>query len=595
MTMETSIRLCPILLLVPIMIAGACTSEREESMPAPLAESPSARPGSVADDAFSTAEDTTRFLTQATFGPRPNEVASLTGGSAAQWFRDQLAISPSHITPRVLEERAKLGTPQEDGEAFGESVTLGFWQNASSGPDQLRQRMAWALSQILVVSNAPTELLADIPETLSYYQDLLIDGAFDSYRDLLTEVSYSPAMAYYLTYLGSEKANPATGRMPDENYARELMQLFTIGVAEMGLDGQPRPRAGQAETYDNRDVSGLARVFTGLGLVNPVSDEPWGAFPASFRTRLVFDEVKHSPEAKSFLGTTIAANTPGPESLRLALDALFAHPNVAPFVGRQLIQRFVTSAPSPAYVARVARSFERGRFTLPDRSEIGSGARGDLGATLAAILFDEEARRPLPPQAPSFGKIREPILRVTAWVRAFGVEEITPLYLLFIYDTSGPRRLMQHPYRAPSVFNFFRPGYLAPGTMTGRAGLTTPELQIVNASTIPGYGNFMYRLVTRRPDRLGEGETEDLSLRGLSVDSARRSFMPNYTEELALALDPSRLVEHLDRKLTYGTMSEKTKGRIAQTLQRLPPDNPERRVHLAIWMAMTSPDFLVQK
>ncbi|MEL6186573.1 MAG: DUF1800 family protein, partial [Myxococcota bacterium] len=435
--------------------------------------------------------------------------------------------------------------------------------------------------------------LADIPDALSHYQDLLITGAFGNFHDLLTEVSYSPAMAYYLTYLGSEKADPATGRRPDENYARELMQLFTLGVEEIGLDGSSQPREGRTETYDNRDVTGLAKVFTGLGLVNPVPDEPWGAYPDSFRARLVFDASKHSSAAKSFLGTTIPAHTPGPESLRMALDAIFAHPNVAPFISRQLIQRFVTSAPSPAYVSRVAQAFERGQYDLPDGVGVGTGRRGDLAATLAATLFDTEARASAP--APSFGKVREPILRLTAWVRAFDVSGITPLYILPLYDTSRPQRLNQHPYRAPSVFNFFRPGYVASGTLSGQAGRTAPELQIVNASTIPAYANFIHEFIVRNPESLGEGEREDLADRGLDLVAAQNSFLPDYTSELAFAANPPALVEHLDGKLTYGTMSRTTHERIVRALELVPAGEAERRVHVAVWMTMTTPEFLVQR
>lgn len=577
---------------VLLTLAWACSPD---SGPAPGpngtpdAGSPTPRP----DGSFATPETTSRFLTQATFGPRPRDVETLTGGSASNWVRAQLAIEPTLLTPAVLRERNKLNTSEEDGEAFGESVTLAFWQNTISAPDQLRQRMAWALSQIFVVSNAAGELLADMPEGLSYFQDQLILGAFGNLRDLLTEVTYAPAMAYYLTYLGSRKANPVTGQMPDENYARELMQLFTIGVVEMGPDGQPRPRNGRSETYDNGDVTGLAKVFTGMRLANPVPDEPWGALPPSFRTRLVFDESQHSTASKTFLGTTIPENTPGPESVRLALDALFAHPNVAPFIGRQLIQRFVTSAPQPAYVGRVSRAFETGSYTLPDGGSVGTGRRGDLEATLMAVLFDEEARDLS--SRPDIGKVREPLLRMTAWVRSFDVGEISPLYLLPAYDTASPLALKQHPYRSPSVFNFFRPGYVAPGTRSGQAGMTAPELQIVSASTVPGYANFLYRFVTRSPDAFSEGELEDFEARGLSLDAARRSFMPDYTAELARASDPVRLVDHLSAKLTYGTMSSSTKARIVAALEALPGGDPERRVQLAVWMAMISPDFLVQR
>ena len=519
----------------------------------------------------------------------------MTGTSASKWFRDQLQTPASLLLPAVTAQRQALDDDRPELDFFlFESTTHSFWANAIAGPDQLRQRMAWALSQILVVSNGGGELLSDLPEAVAYFEDKLIEGAFGNFRDLLTEVTYAPAMGHYLTYLGSEKANPETGRMPDENYARELLQLFTIGVVELSMNGETISRNGRTETYDNRDVTGLARVFTGLVLEQAASEEEELELEMQFSRRLIFNPDAHSSREKSFLGTTIAADTSGADSVRLALDAVFAHPNVAPFIGRQLIQRFITSAPEPAYVERVARTFEAGSYTLPDGTTVGDGRRGDLTATLAAVLFDDEARSETNLTSERFGKIREPILRVTAWARAFGVGEITPQYLERLNETSSPTALQQHPYRAPSVFNFYRPGYIAPGTLTGQAGLTAPELQLVNASTVPGYANFLYEIIARNEESFDEETLDELEGLGFDRNEVQRSFIPDYHDERALAGDPPRLVDHLDARLSYGTMSSETRARIAATIANLDEEDPETRVHMAIWMVMTSPDFLVQ-
>ena len=576
------------------------------SSPAPAGPDGGGPPGSATDAVFATNASTSRFLTQATFGPRPVDVAALTGSSASAWFRAQLDAPVSLLLP-TLDEAAELyeerveADPESVAEAFlFEATTHGFWRHALRGEDQLRQRMAWALAQIFVVSNGGGEVLSDVPSAVAYFEDGLIAGAFGNFRDLLTHVTYAPAMGYYLTFLGSQKADPATGRQPDENYARELLQLFTIGVLELGPDGVPVTREGRTETYTNDDITGLARVFTGFhldatGIENraDVREDPAG-YPELWRMPLRVYPSRHSDREKSFLGATIPPGTPGDESVRLALDAIFAHPNVAPFIGRQLIQRFVTTAPDPAYVARVAAAFEAGTATLADGSQVGSGSRGDLAATLAAVLFDDAARGPEGLADTSFGKVREPMLRYAAFARAFIPEDrLTPRFYFELNDTSQPEALAQHPYRARSVFNFYRPGYVAPGTESGAAGLTAPELQLVNATTVPGYANFMFFSVTREAWGLEPEDEEGLTAE--ERDAARQAFVPDYAAELALAGAPAALLSHLDARLTYGAMPAARRAALAALVAQLDAGDELARVHLAVWLVLTSPEFLVQR
>ncbi|MEM1153856.1 MAG: DUF1800 family protein [Pseudomonadota bacterium] len=585
----------------PPPVAGPAPNPTDPS-PAPTpapAPTPMPEPDPIMP-AFASAPSTARFLTQATFGPTLSEINTLTGTEASAWFLRQIEEEPNYLLP-VVDELMSLDDDDEGAPLAGEATTFGFWRSAIAGADQLRQRMAFALSELLVVSNGGGELLTDVPEAVAYYQDRLIEHALGNYRDLLEDVTYSPAMGYYLTYMGSEKGDPVTGRMPDENYARELMQLFTIGVVELNADGTPRlDAAGQPiETYDNSDVTGLARVFTGLD-VDPqyfFADEDEG-LPLGYAFPMAVYPERHSALEKAFLNTVIPENTPASQSITLALDHIFAHPNVAPFIARQLIQRLVSSNPTPAYTARVAAAFEAGSYRLPSGVRVGDGRRGDLAATAAAILFDAEARTLAGVEG---GKIREPILRFTHWARAFQVREVTPEYRDSLWDTSSPLDLGQHPYRAPSVFNFFRPGHIAQGSLTGERGLNAPELQIVNASTVPGFANFMFDFIFFEGEDVDVEELQEFFDEDgypLDANRARESFDPDYSAEAALADSPAALVDRLDLLLTYGTLSQNTRTQIVKLLEQLPAEEPWERVDVArfaVFMMMTSPDYLVQR
>ena len=601
--------------------------------PTPTTPAPTvpANPGtaSVADNAFADSASTARFLTQATFGPVPAEILALNGSSASQWVLDQFNMSPTLVRPvqTNLSNMADAATapncaqgdetcdPDEPVEnaffdVIGMAPYLAFWTNAVSAPDQLRQRMAYALSQIFVVSGAGGDFLGDSPDIMATYMDVLNAGALGNYRDLMEAVTYNPAMGYWLTYWGNQKGDPATGRVPDENYAREVMQLFTIGLVMLNMDGTEQLDAnGQAiETYSNADVTGLARVFTGLSIDCPTfttGDECNDPDPEAEATEYEFQPYTvpmkaypefHSSLEKTFLGTTIPANTGPTESITIALDTLFNHQNVPPFVARQLIQRFTTSDPAPDYVERVATAFANGAYTLPNGTMVGDGRRGDLQATLSAVLFDEVARSSTATMDNSFGKVREPVIRFTNWARAFPLLGANPTYSQSLYFTRESGALSQQAYQAPSVFNFYRPGFVAPGTLSGAAGMTVPELQIVNAASTPGYVNFMNQFI------VGDGaqfywdtETDGPLPTGVTEADLSSSFVPDYSTELNLAADPTALVDRLNSLLVYGSMSEETRQNIVQTVEQIPAEFADKRVHLGVLMTMTSPDYLVQR
>ena len=579
--------------------------------PAPTPTPPPTPSGS--SEAFATAEATSRFLTQATFGPKSSDVSALTGTDASEWFVAELNKPASFSMPIINEYLAMVNEDDESVTLREYAATFAFWRNAIEGNDQLRQRMAFALSQILVVSDSGGEALLDVPEGLGYVQDIFARNAFGNYRDILEEVTYSPAMGYFLTYLDNQKADPQTGRMPDENYAREILQLFTLGLVELNGDGTPKTRNGaEIELYTNSDVTELAKVFTGLDVetmdrsrYSSIDDALGEDFDrTAMGRRLIVNENLHSKEPKEFLNCRIPAGAMVNESIDRALDCLMDHPNIAPFISRQLIQRFTTSNPDPEYVTRVSSAFEAGEYTLPNGSAVGAGRKGDLAATLAAILFDESVRSDEALSNPEFGKIREPVLRFTHWARAFDMPASRPEYATEFYDLSPPNALSQHPYRARSVFNFYRPGFVAPGTESGARAMTVPELQIVNASSSTGYINFVTFLGRGAMGALEVDERRaELQELDIQIDNAllETMFIPDYSEELKLANDPAVLVDHLNALLTYNSMSQDTRTGIISALDGINLSNDEdqegrsERVAVAVMLIMSSPDYLVQR
>ncbi|AXN33766.1 DUF1800 domain-containing protein [Vibrio coralliilyticus] len=588
-----------VILLLNVLLTAACQSSEDEQ----------ANEGALSTNTHQNwhcqSSDTShqvRFLNQSTFGANRTEVARLCQLGQSQWFLNQLDERPSYLMPYVQTELAQADRESEDElSAFVfESPTFGFWTNAIAGNDQLRQRMAFALSEIFVISTKGGEVLAETPTAIARYQDLLIKHAFGNYRTLLDDITYSATMGYYLTYIGSKKADPATGRVPDENYARELLQLFSIGVTLLNQDGTQKTdsQGKPVEAYNNQDITGLAKVFTGFDLDVPAAldeDERHDAWMDAALKPMIIRTEDHSQVEKHFLGKTLAANTPARQTIQQALDHIFAHPNVAPFFSTQLIKRLTSSNPSPAYVKRVADSFDAGWYTLPNGQVVGTRQRGDLGATLAAILFDPETRQD---PASQYGKLREPILTFTQWARAFEIRKVTPQFKLDLWSTDSADALSQHPYRSPSVFNYFRPGYVPPGSHSADMGLTAPEMQLINASSLPGYSNFLTHFIFNNmvEEDIDDAQAE-LAEEGkrVSRSQVKQSFHARYQYEYQLARHPDKLVQHLDLLLTGNRLSTDTKRSIATSINEL-DSNEDRllRVQLAILMVMTSPDYLFQ-
>ncbi|MEM7272261.1 MAG: DUF1800 family protein [Actinomycetota bacterium] len=408
-----------------------------------------------------------RFLQRTTFGPTPEDVDELRRIGIDAWLDRQIAmpVERTHLSRRI---------------EFG-STLPSIWETFLSAPDQFRKRYAYALSQIFVAS----EIVVG-NERIANYADRLEAHCFGTYRELLEQVTRSQAMGQYLTYERNQRADEYRGTVPDENYAREIMQLFSIGLWELNPDGTRALDGGgnPIPTYDADDIIGLARVFTGFEM-------PYGdltVFERPMRTDGGFTREWHEKGEKRFLGATIPAdpNRTLDQSVTLALDIIAAHRNVGPFIGRQLIQRLVTSNPSPAYVARVAAVF----------GDDGRGVRGNLAAVARAIVTDPEANQIDPPA--DFGKIREPVLRFSAVARALRVScTARPWPLSSLADRATS--LGQQPYRAGSVFNFYRPGYTPPRTAVGDAGMVAPELQITDETTTIGWINYLQTFLTQPP------------------------------------------------------------------------------------------------
>jgi uncharacterized protein (DUF1800 family) len=370
-------------------------------------------------------------------------------------------------------------------------------------------------------------------------------------------------MGEYLTFRGNVKFNAATGALPDENYARELMQLFTIGLLQLNPDGTPKQVNGQVqESYTLDDVTGLARIFTGWEWDTSVG----AANTPDFQRRpMVQVASRHETGASSFLGSTVPTGQDGATSLSTALDIVFAHANVAPFVSRQLIQRLVTSNPTPAYVQRVALVF----------LDNGSGVKGDLKAVVRALLLDDEARNPANPVSATYGKLREPMLRFLAWGRAFGAA--SPSDAWAVGDTSDPAsRLGQSPLRSPTVFNFFRPGYAPPNSAIGAAALVAPEFQIANETSVVGAINFMQTAVSS-----GIGDVK-----------------ADYSALLPLADNAQSLLDELNTVLAAGQIDAATLAGLRSALDGMPAGTAgarNNRIYAALVLVLSAPQFVVQK
>lgn len=530
-----------------------------------------------------------RFILRASMSASTAAIADVRSRGYEAWLDSQMSLANDQTAEQFF---ATSGFDAIDSNTYYFNDNIGdrmIWKQLMQGNSGVRKRVALALSEFFVVSLNALDILWR-SQAIGYYWDTLNARAFGNFRDLLQDMALNPAMGVFLNSLGNRKADPATGRVPDENFGREVMQLFSIGLFELNLDGTQKTGAGGApiETYDNDDVSGIAKAFTGydydytgVSLTPEPGGGGWQVPAASLvRRAMTADPAKwrwpqsesfHSSEAKSFLGTTIPAGTSAAETLRLTISALFNHPNVAPFFGKQMIQRLVTSNPSPAYVQRVATVFNNN----------GSGVRGDLRAVFKAILLDQEALSPTTLADFRFGKLREPMLRFVQWGRTFGASSTNGLWEIPNLSDSSDR-LGQSPLRSPSVFNFFRPGYVPLNSSASTNNMVAPEFQIVNESTVATYVNFMNLAIDGRGWWLGD-------------------VRASYTGELAIAHDAPALLDRLDLHLTGRQLAQSTRDTILTALnaEAVTPASDTatklRRIHIGVLLVMSSNNYLIQK
>lgn len=545
-----------------------------------LAFTPPAAPPAVSSAAL-TPTDAARFLTQATFGPTTEAITALTDKTPAaldQWITSQMAIAPSSHDAATDADFITFSKPAGNTQLTHSNRQAAWWKIAVEGPDQLRQRVAFALSQIFVVSEN-NAVLTNQPSALAFYYDLLAKNAFGNFRTLLEEVTLSPAMGVYLSHLrnrnGTYNAQGVQTSFPDENYAREVMQLFTIGINQLHPDGSLKldPTGAPIPTYDQKTISETAKVFTGWSYASTAANPNFTGGGANYLRPMQAYAAFHDVSAKTIVGgRVLPASQTAEKDLADTLDALFQHPNTGVFIGRQLIQRLVTSNPSPGYVYRVGRVF----------ADNGNGIRGDLGAVVRAILTDYEARSPQMLESASFGKLREPILRATALARGLGAGSNSGR-IPYLAGQTDPS-LAQTPMRAPTVFNFFEPDYVQPGLLAG-AGLYAPEYQILNDTTAMTVPNFLWNQIYAT--RAAVTDTDNQTV-GVRFDAAM----------LSLANTPAALVERLGLRLASGALPKATTDRITQAITAMPATSDAtrlERVRSAAYLIVSSPAGAIQK
>ena len=503
--------------------------------------------------------DAALILDTGTFGARYSDVESVAESGVDAWLDQQFSMPISLHEPIVRVYGAQYGFNNQDSPIpIGLFRRFAFFENALTAPDQLRQVTAYALTQLFVVSQ--TGVLGNNPLGLSNYYDTLLVHSFGNYRDLLRAVTLHPAMGFYLSHVNNAKTDPNANTFPDENYAREVMQLFTVGLYELNADGTQKLDADgrPIPTYDNTDIREFSKIFTGLAYAGADGLEPqFGRNRAVLHTPMVMFDNFHEPGEKYLLnGFVVPDGQTGIQDIDDAVDNLFNHPNVGPFVGKQLIQRLVSSNPSPEYVSRISAVF----------ADNGDGVRGDMQAVIRAILTD--------PEVANASRVREPFRRFLAANRALNAmpSEGSDIGVtgFFVENATGQMVLT-----APSVFNFYSPFYRPQGGQ----GLISPEMQITTEDTIVGVTNLMAQVLYS--DRPMHNHSQ---LPEMRLDLASMVSLADNKEELLL---------RIERLFFAGTTSEHTRSVISGAFDEAAGSTPTDRVKLVLYLALTSPDQAV--
>ncbi|MBK8484696.1 MAG: DUF1800 family protein [Saprospiraceae bacterium] len=528
-----------------------------------------------------------RFLYQATLGSNLAEIKKVAGMDFGDWIDTQIKSTPTSYlkeTEAVFKEVVDwhFATGGDSANIVSMPNWIHFqyawWTAHMNNQDKLRQRIALALSEIYVVSFDSG--LDGFGAGLASYYDIFTKHAFGNVKDILLDVTLHPCMGFYLSHLNNPKTDTIENTKPDENYAREIMQLFSIGLSELNSDGSVKlDNQGQAiPTYTQLDIKEFAKIFTGLGISKVVPNMytdtavfGMGIYLADMTAPMKMYEYYHEPGKKYLLnGAIIPEGQSGMRDVRDAVEVLFQHPNVGPFFSKQLIQRLIKSNPSPAYINRISRVFDND----------GKGVRGNLAAIIKAILLDPEARDCDWMMDEHNGQLREPFLRYSHFAAAMDVEQYYGRYWNIGYDFFN--NTGQLPLLAPSVFNFFSPFYRPKGELD-KNGLVGPEFQIHNSRTSIGYLN-----------QVNNWSVYDYVMYSWERDDPYAIL--NLNELEALAQDPEILVNRLDILLTHGTLSDRTRGIIKETMGKFIFGNyREERVRMALYLIMISPDYAIFK
>ena len=472
-----------------------------------------------------------------------------------------------------------------------------WWETALKAKDQLRQRVALALSEIIVISDSEGLGLSETQLGITSFYDIFVKHAFGNYRDLMEEVTLHPGMGDFLSMSRNQKANPEEGVRPDENYARELLQLFTIGLHELNIDGTEKldSKGNPIPTYNQKTIEEFAKVYTGWSYSDIAWDD-WKGDADHTKPLKAFEEYHDTSEKTLLGGAKSPANQTAREDLRFALDNIFQHPNVAPFISAQLIQRLVTSNPSPAYVERVAKVFNNN----------GHGTKGDLQAVVNAILLDEEALSEKKP--PEFGKLREPMLRISHLWRNTPLKPVMkqghfwepdktcgqgkyPYYVFWDSLDGFADRIGQGPLQAKSVFNFFRPDY-SPNGMLNDKGLKAPEFEIINENTFVGLTNTTFNMIATFSE--ADGITDEVDT--ISKDFSRLDF----NKITSLAKKPDDLLNYLSLTFLNNQMSTELRKILLDHLNQKDVypkgiNGQFVKAREALILLINSPEYLIQR
>ncbi|MEK8030303.1 DUF1800 family protein [Ideonella sp. DXS29W] len=529
--------------------------------------------------AFVTSQmDAVRLAHQATFGPSESLVNEIRTKGPKAWIVSQLGLSLSRYklggdnspdkntsTTEFCQLPDQVKNPNCWRDYFSsEPLLWDFYRNAVRNNDQLRQRVSLALSQLLVISNV------DVDGTygLRLFYNNMITGAFGNYRDLLRQVAVSPMMGEYLNHVNNDQA------APNENFARELLQLFTIGPCKLNMDGT-LVGGRCAATYDNDRVRSYAYALTGW-TYPPGGADRWGCHPDGANCKYLYGDMvpaagtlRDTKQRSLLSNVLVPAGTPAPKALEKVLDSLMSHPNIAPYVGKHMIQQLVTSNPSPEYVTRVAKAFNTGKY-----DDIGTGKKGDMAAVTAAVLLDKEARNEKP--GAQFGRLREPIQLFTGAIRAIGG------------DTDGNalgfwqgENLSQHTFRSPTVFNYYSQDFPLSGSK-----LIAPPFGIHNASTALNRLSYLTMLF----DWGGADPQKD-------VPGAVGTKL-NYDAWLTDAADATKLVDRMSRLVLGENLPEPARTKVIEAVAHFDNDNypgewRRQRVQRAGWLVLSSPQYQI--